>query len=401
MKPLDGIIVLDLTRLLPGAVASQILSNFGAEVIKIEESSAGDYAREMPPLIEGHGAFFLLTNYGKKSVAIDLKNPKGKEAFLRLVVRADVLVEGFRPGVMERLGLGYELLREHNARLIYAAITGYGQSGQYADLAGHDINYAALGGLLNAIAGPGLSPSIPGVQLADLVGGSMQAVIGILLALAARSATERGQMVDVAMMDGIMPLLTIPLAEHLATKHEAADQSKILSGRYACYHIYETLDGKWISVGALEQKFWAALCNSLGCAQFIEDQFADDERQAGMKETLAKIFKTRNADEWFELLGTKDACVTPLNTIAEVVRDAHLRERGMIVSVNHPSLGVMDQIGVSPRLGDTPGEVSSLPPPQLGEHTREMLRWAGFSNTEVEELEREQVIRTGSVKVPN
>jgi len=399
MKPLDGIIVLDLTRLLPGAVASQMLTNFGAEVTKIEEPFRGDYAREMPPLIEGHGAFFVLTNYGKKSVAIDLKNPRGKQAFLRLVGRADVLIEGFRPGVMERLGLGYELLRQHNERLIYTAITGYGQTGRHASLAGHDINYAALGGLLSAIAGPGLSPFIPGVQLADLVGGSMQAVLGILLALAARSTTGRGQMVDVAMTDGIMALLTVPLAEHLATKHEGTHQSKMLSGRYACYNIYEALDGKWISVGALEEKFWASLCQRLGCAPFIEDQFADDERQAAMMETLAKIFKTRNADEWFEMLGANDACVTPLNTIAEVVRDAHLREREMIVSVNHPSLGAIDQVGVSPRLSDTPGRLSSAPPPRLGEHTREMLLWAGASHTEVEELERERIIGTGSDEI--
>src|SRR5215469_4320741 len=207
MRPLDGLVVLDLTRLLPGAAATMQLANFGAEVIKIEEPGRGDYSRWIPPFVEGEGAVFRMVNRGKHSVALDLKNDAGREALLRLAEGADVLVESFRPGTMQRLGLSYETLGARNPRLIYVAITGYGQEGPMAAMAGHDVNYAALGGFLGLNSAPGGPPVIPGVQIADLAAGAMQAVIGVLLALAARSKTGRGQAVDVSMTDGVASLL--------------------------------------------------------------------------------------------------------------------------------------------------------------------------------------------------
>lgn len=292
MRPLDGLAVLDLTRLLPGAAATQLLANYGAEVIKIEAPGVGDYARHMPPLIDGEGAVFRASNRGKRSVALDLKNPRDAEAFRRMAAGADVLIEGFRPGVMRRLGLDYEALRPLNERLIYASLTGYGQSGPYAAQAGHDVNYLALGGLLG-LTGPEDAPAIPGAQVADLAGGALQAVIGILLALEARHRTGRGQHVDVAMLDGVAWLMTLPLAVYSATGHSPERARTTLSGRYACYNLYRAREGRWLAVGALEPKFWAALCQRLGCPEFEADQFAEGSRQAEIKSALDRIFATR------------------------------------------------------------------------------------------------------------
>ena len=406
MRPLDGLVVLDLTRLLPGAVASLTLSNFGADVIKVEEPSAGDYARHLPPFVGGEGAFFVATNYGKRSVALDLKEARGRDALLRMASRADVLLEGFRPGVMARLGLGYEELRRRNQRLVYASLTGYGQAGRHAAAAGHDINYLALGGVLGALAAGRDRPRVPGVQVADLYGGAAQAVIGILLALAARSKTGRGQAVDVSMTDGAMRLLTIPLAEHAASvggdHNEGGDAAgdegaagDILSGRYACYNLYETRDGRWLSVGALEPKFWAALCRAVGLEELIQEQFAGgDDRQARAVETLARAFKSRDADDWLALFGDEDVCVAPVNSLDEALDSRHFRERGTFESVPHPRAGDIDLLGVAPKLTETPGRLSHAPPPRLGEHTREVLLWAGLPAEEVEELERARVVKT-------
>ena len=392
MRPLDGIVVLDLTRLLPGAATTTLLSQFGAEIIKIEEPGRGDYAREMHPLIDGEGAYFVLTNYGKKSVAIDLKDPRGKESFLRLVERADVLVEGFRPGVMQRLGLDFEVLRKRNQRLIYTAITGYGQHGPYAQRAGHDINYLSLSGVLGLNATRGQAPVIPGVQIADLAGGAMQAVIGILLALTARQKLRQGQMVDVAMLDGAIMLQRVPLA-HVATGQEPEPGGEMLTGLYACYNIYKTRDERWVAVGALEPKFWATLCRALDCEAFIPHQFAGAEQQCEMIATLSRIFINRDAAEWFALLGPTDACVTPVNTVGEMLSNPHIRERETIVDVEHATVGTMAHPGVAPKLSETPGHFEFSPPPRLGQHTREVLHWAGITDDEINEMKEMRVIQ--------
>ncbi len=391
MRPLDGIVVLDLTRLLPGAVATMLLYNFGAEVIKVEEPERGDYARGIPPLVGKQGAIFLLTNWGKKSVAINLKDPRGKDAFLQLVTKADVLIEGFRPGVMDGLGLGYEVLRVRNKRLIYAAITGYGQSGPYADLPGHDINYLSLSGVLDAMRTENGPPGIPGIQIADLFGGAMNAVIGVLLAISACSRTGLGQVVDVSIFEGIIPLLATPLSFFNATGTVPGPGRLILTGLYACYNVYQARDGRWLSVGALEPKFWATLCHSLGCEQLIPDQFAEGTKQAEVITTLTRIFKTRDAREWFSLLS--HTCVTPVVAINEVVHDPHLRDRRMILAVKDLSGAIFNQIGITPRLSETASR-SGAAPPRLGEHTREVLLWAGLSASQIEQMEREQLIRT-------
>ena len=357
MRPLDGIVVLDLTRLLPGAAATMQLANFGAEVIKIEEPERGDYGRWLPPYVEGEGAVFRMVNRGKKSVVLDLKSENGREAFLRLAGTADAVVESFRPGTMERLGLGYDTLRACNERLIYVSISGYGRDGPWADMAGHDINYLALGGGLDSNGIAGGPPAIPGIQIADLAGGALQAVTGVLLALAARARTGRGQAVEISMADGVAWLLPVALGTYAATGENPARGESVLTGRYACYHVYETAGGRWIAAGALEPKFWQALCSALGCEQFIPDQFAEGPRREEIVAELARIFRTRTAEEWFEILRPVDACVTPVRNVAEVA--AHFRLRP-------------GESAVVPRLRDTPGRLGG-PPPRLGEHTREVL----------------------------
>jgi alpha-methylacyl-CoA racemase len=287
---LVGIRILDLTRLLPGAVATRWLADNGAEVIKIEQPGTGDYARH------SYTTLFELTNLGKKSVEIDLKLQK--DSFLKLVATADVLIEGFRPGVMDRLGLGYEALREVNPRLIYAALTGYGSDGPHALLAGHDVNYLAMSGVLDLNRDANGVPVIPGVQIADLAGGSMQAVIGILLALEERRRTGVGRRVDISMTDGLDVLL--PVAQ-------SGGPVELLSGHYACYRVYRAAENSFVAVGALEPKFWANLCRELGCEDLIERQF-----DPAAIVHLEKIFLTAPAEEWFQKIGSKDCCVTPV-----------------------------------------------------------------------------------------
>ena len=357
MRPLDGLVVLDLTRLLPGAAATMQLANFGAEVIKIEEPERGDYGRWIPPYLDGEGAVFHMVNRGKKSVALDLKDEGGRTAFLSMARTADVVVESFRPGAMRRLGLDYETLRAANERLIYVSVTGYGQDGSWAAMAGHDINYMALGGALEGNGAYGEAPVIPGIQIADLAGGAMQAVTGVLLALAARAKTGRGQRVDVSMVDGVAWMLPVALGLHIATGELPARGDGVLTGRYACYRLYEASDGRWLAVGALEPKFWQALCAALGCEQFIAEQFAESPRRDEIIAELARIFRTRTAEDWFERLRPGDCCVTPVRNVAEVAA--------------HFGLAHGDSV-IAPRLSETPGSLGG-PPPRLGEQTGEIL----------------------------
>lgn len=351
MKALEGIVVLDLTRLLPGAVATQWLADFGADVIKIEQPGLGDYARHAFSGDE-ENPIFAATNRGKKSVEIDLKDASGKEAFLRLAARADVVIEGFRPQVMDRLGVGYDVLVAINPRLIYASLTGYRRNGKFASLAGHDINYLALSGVLDLMGAKDGPPVLPGIQIADLAGGSMQAVIGILLALEARHRTGRGQRVDVSMFDGSAALMPIPVSFFLATGEAPQRGDDLLSGRYACYQIYAAAQGTYVTVGALEPKFWANLCRELGCEDLIADQYSNEPRQSEIKRALAKKFLDATAEEWFEKLGAKDCCVAPVRNLQDAIRD-------------HPSSPI-------PVLSETPGKTHPRPP-RLGEHNSELL----------------------------
>jgi crotonobetainyl-CoA:carnitine CoA-transferase CaiB-like acyl-CoA transferase len=328
IQALTGIRVLDLTRLLPGPMATRWMVEMGAEVIKIEEPGTGDYMRTLKP--EG---LFEHVNGGKRSVVIDLKSAEGPKQLHRLAASADVFIEGFRPGVMERLNCGWTALSAVNPRLIYVALTGYGSKGPYRGMAGHDINYLAMSGVLDLMGDPEGAPAIPGVQIADLAGGSMQALTGTLAALLERQRTGRGQFVDVSMMHGSGRLLPVALAQQAAGRPLVRGRH-VLGGHYACYHVYRARDGRYVAVGALEHKFWSNLCRALGCPQWIEDQFADDPRRSEVIAGLESAFATRTAVEWWGILKDQDVCVTPVRTVAEALAD-----------LGQPALGRAPELG--------------------------------------------------------
>ncbi|WP_068673262.1 CaiB/BaiF CoA-transferase family protein [Oceanobacillus sp. Castelsardo] len=370
--PLTSIRVLDLSRLLPGPYCSMILGDFGAEVIKIEEPSIGDYAREYMPKVDEDSAFYHSLNRNKKSVCLNLKSADDKEYFLKLVEEADVVIESFRPGVMKRLGLDYETLKEINPGIIYCAITGYGQDGPYANVPGHDVNYISYAGLLNMMGERNGKPQIPAAQIADIGGGALPAAVGILLALFGREKTGKGQMVDISMMDGVISWLPTLLPGYLATNNHPNRGELVLSGKLACYEVYQTKDKKWMSVGALELKFWSGFCKAIGKENFISQLDAPMEVQDQMKIEIQNIIFQKSLDEWMEIFSMVDSCVTPVLSFDEMIENPQVKAREMIKNVNHDELGTVKQVGIPIKLSETPGRIRGQAP-KLGEHTKEIL----------------------------
>ncbi|MEP7339338.1 MAG: CaiB/BaiF CoA-transferase family protein [Acidobacteriota bacterium] len=390
MKPLDGISVLDLTRLLPGAVATMMLGDFGADIIKIEEPGLGDPMRHSRAGVNQPDAFFQVTNRNKRSITINLKQPAGRDIFLKLAERADVVVEGFRPGVMDRLGISYETLKAINPRLVFCSISGYGQDGPYRDKAGHDINYTSTAGLLGVNGTKDGAPAIPGFQIADLAGGSLHAVVGILLALQARALTGEGQMVDISMTDCSLSLMYLPFAAYLANSNPPQRGAEGLSGRYACYQIYETKDGRYLSLGALEPKFWQNACRVLGREDLIPLQFSDSRQQEAIG-ALQELFRARTAGEWLAAFEGVDTCITLVKDIAEMMADPQVQHRGLIAEIETSSGEPLKQIAPLIKLSSTPGAMQS-PPPQLGQHSREVLAGIGYNDAQIEWLAGDGVI---------
>ncbi|WP_301110011.1 CoA transferase [Sporosarcina sp.] len=370
--PLHSIRVLDLSRLLPGPYCSMLLADFGAEVIKIEEPNIGDYAREGLPKIDGVSALFHSLNRNKKSICLNLKAAEDKEQFLKLVKDSDVVIESFRPGVMERLGLDYETLKEINPGLIYCAITGYGQDGPYADLPGHDVNYISYAGLLNMMGKRNGEPQIPATQIADIGGGSYPAAVGILLALFEREKTGIGQMVDISMMDGAISWMPTFLPNYLASEEQQKRGELDLSGKLASYAVYETKDQKWLSVGALEPKFWSEFCKTIGTEDFIHKLREPIDVQEQMKEEIQRILLQKTSAEWMETFQKVNACVSPVQSFEEMVDDPQVKARGMIQEISDSEFGTVRHIGIPIKLSDTPGKIRSVAP-MLGEHTEEVL----------------------------
>ncbi len=381
-RPLDGIRILDLSRLLPGPYASHMLASFGAEVIKIEKPGEGDYMREYLPKAQKTNAVFLTINRGKKSLSIDLKHPDGKAAFLELAKSSDVLLDGFRPGVMERLELGYEQLHELHPGLIYAALTGFGQSGPHANRAGHDLNYIAMTGMLDLLGGESSMPAIPGVQIADVAAGALPTVIGILLALQQRARTGKGQLVDIAMFDGLLGLMPVQVANYTATKRRPKRGHERLFGRYACYNIYPVRNGRFVAVAALEPKFWRELCTVLERPDLIEDQYVEGDAQQILIAELTRTFQKKEVSEWMEIFTDKDVCVTEVREISRALQDQWVTDRGMFTPVRGKDESVYEQLGVFPKLSDSPGYIVG-DAPDRGEHTREVLASIGYSPDQI------------------
>lgn len=378
MLPLEGIRVLDLTRLLPGPYCSLLLADYGADVIKVEDPKIGDYSRWYEPRVnDDQSAVFISLNRNKRSITLDLKDEKDKEAFISLIKTADVLIESFRPGVMERLGLGYEEIKVHNPKLIYCAITGYGQSGPYAKDAGHDLNFLSYSGLLHLQGAPNEKPLIPSVQIGDIGGGALMAAVGILLAIIDAKKSNTGQFVDVSMLDGALSWMHTILPNYW-TSGEMPNRGELtLTGGKACYEIYRTKDDRFISVGALEYKFWKNFCKVIGKEELIHQLDEPLEQQRIMKQEVQKAVQQKTLTEWLELFAGIDACVSPVLTPEELTDNPQIKHRQMIEEITHPEVGVIKQIGNPIKLSNSTISTRRHAP-GLGVHTNEILKELGY-----------------------
>jgi alpha-methylacyl-CoA racemase len=388
-KALEDVRVLDLSRLLPGGFCSLMLADFGAEVLKVEDTGMGDYIRWAPPYYEGaddsaKSALYLALNRNKRSIRINLKEERGREVLLRLAREYDVLLESYRPGVLDRLGVGYERLREENPGLVYCAITGYGQDGPLRDRAGHDMNYLGLVGLLGLTGEKGGPPVQAAGQIADLGGGALMAAFGIMAALRERERSGEGQVVDVSMADGALSWLAMVAGKYLADGQVPRRGELELAGGYLCYRPYACGDGH-VSLGALEPKFWQAWCRGVGREDLIERQFEPPGSEAHAE--VERIFAARTREEWTAFAAEHDCCLEPVLDLDEALDSELVRAREMVVELDQPgSERPVRQLGVPVKLSRTPGGVHS-PGPALGEHTREVLAALGYGPDEISKLE--------------
>jgi alpha-methylacyl-CoA racemase len=398
--PLEGVRVLDLSRLLPGGFCSLLLADFGADVLKVEDTGMGDYIRWSPPFYEGahesaKSALFLSLNRNKRSIRLNLKHERGREALLRLVGEYDVVLESFRPGVLDRLGVGYERMRKRNPRIVYCAISGYGQAGLKRDASGHDMNYLGLVGLLGLTGERGGEPVQAAGQIADLGGGALMAAFGIMAALRERDGggegsgppgSGEGQLVDVSMSDGALSWLAMVAATYFADDRVPARGELPLAGSLICYRPYECSDG-WVTLGALEPKFWQAWCRGVGREDLVAMQFEHPGSAAHAQ--VQEIFRARTRAQWEAFAREHDCCLEPVLELDEALSSQLVRERGMVVELEQPGAErTVRQLGVPVKLSRTPGEHARLPGPALGEHTEAVLLAAGYSEVEVAELLR-------------
>lgn len=388
---LEGIKILDLSRLLPGPFCSMLLADFGADVVKVEDPKIGDYIRWWPPRMGRNSGFHVVLNRNKRSLTLNLKSPEGKEIFQQLVHTTDVVLESFRPGVMERLGLGYEKLSKTNPNLIYCAITGYGRTGPRSQKAGHDINYLALGGVLSH-SGRENGPTLSGVQIADLGGGAIMAAFSIVAALLARRRQGEGQYIDISMLDGSLTWNCLRWGKYLADQKIPRPGDDMLNHGFACYNIYKTKDGRYMALGALEPKFWQGFCESVGRSNWNqENYFQPGPHQRILQDEIAELFQRKTQADWIAHFGNHDCCCEPVLKLDEVLADPHLRAREMVVELVHESWGAYHQLGIAPKLSRTPGKISSHAP-ELGEHTDAVLQGLGYSQDQIEEFRLKEVV---------
>lgn len=382
--PLAGVRVLDLSRLLPGPVASLHLADLGADVIKVEDTGAGDYARTMGEGPDGTSWFFRAVNRNKRGLTLDLKQAAGRDALLRLVAGADILLESFRPGVMERLGLGYERLLKANPRLVYCAITGYGQDGPWALRAGHDLNYIAQAGVLEQTGVAGGAPAIPALQIGDLLGGAMTAVSAMLAALFKAQRTGEGSFVDVAMADSVLAHNLFPLFALQAGGALPERGNDMLSGGYANYGVYRTQDNKYMAVAPLEEKFWQLFCDAIGRTD-LKGRYGEVSAPE-VRGDLETLFATRPQADWTALFAEVDCCVTPVLTLSEALHHPQYQARRMSLSADG-----MTQYAPPFRISGWVFEVAQAAPAP-GEHTDAILGEAGYSPDEIAQLRQLRIV---------
>ena len=383
MLPLSGLRVLDLSRLLPGPFATLVLADLGADVVKVEEPGGGDPLRALPPFAGpgGDSAAFQALNRNKRSLALDLRAPAGRDAFLRLCDGADAVVESFRPGVLARQGLGWEVLHARNPRLVLCSITGHGQTGPRAGSAGHDLDYLALAGVL-ALSGPPEAPLPPAVQVADLAGGAWPAVAGILAALLGRGSGGEGVHLDVSMTDGSLALLAPHLATAAARGRPLARGREPLLGGSACYAVYRTQDGRFVALAALEPRFFAGFCAAVGRPELAERQW--EAEGAGPRAELESIFASRTFQSWASFAAEHDVCLAPVLEGDEPRRDPQLAARGVFLEQAAGEGATVSAVATPIRIAGAPAP--QRPAPRLGEHGAEVLAQAGFAAEDIAAL---------------
>ena len=386
---LEGIKVIDLTRLAPGPFCTMILGDFGADVIRVEEPGGGRLAREASGARDDSNdrrrAAFNAMNRNKRSIALNLKSPDAQRVLHTLCATADVFVEGFRPGVVSKLGCDYDTIKAVNDRLVYCSISGYGQDGPYRDLVGHDINYIGIGGALGVVGTTDGKPVVPYNIIADYAAGGMQGALGIMAALMARDKTGQGQYVDISMTDGVAYMMAAMASEYFREGTVPVPGAMMLNGGAPYYNVYRCKDGKYISVGCIEPWFWQRLCEALGLEQLVSHQ-KDESQFPQMLAALEKAFASRTRDEWWKYLRDfGDVAVGRVNSLDEVMADPQMMARSMIETVGNVNGEPVRHIGIGPKLSDTPGSVRRLGP-TVGEHTDEILAELGFDNEAIAEL---------------
>lgn len=387
---LAGVRILDLSRLLPGPFCTMLLADFGADVIKVEEPHRGDYIRAWQPRIGNNSGFHVVLNRNKRSCTLNLKSGAGTEIFRQLALKADVVLEGFRPGVMARLGLDYRSLQAINPRLVYCSVSGYGGHGPRALRAGHDINYLALGGILSHSGRR--QPSLSGVQIADLGGGGLLAAFSIVMALLVRERQGEGQYLDISMLDGSLLWNCLRWGKYLADGQIPRPGDDVLNHGFACYNLYETKDGRYMSLGALEPQFWRIFCTALEHPEWDQASYIEPgPHQEPLKQAVAALFKQHTQAEWVEHFAQHDCCVEPVLNLEEAMNDSHTRARQLVVDLVHESWGAYRQLGIAPKFSRTPGTLRSNAP-ELGEHTEAILQELGYAPEHIDELRRQGVV---------
>jgi crotonobetainyl-CoA:carnitine CoA-transferase CaiB-like acyl-CoA transferase len=383
--------MLDLSRLLPGPYCSLLFADLGMEVLKVEDPEQGDYTRGIGPIRKKDSAIFLALNRNKKSIKLNLKIREGKEIFYKLIQSYDIILESFRPGVIDRLGIGYQELKKRNPRVILCSLSGYGQDGPYKGRSGHDINYIGLGGVLEITGVKNGDPVLPGVQIADIGGGGMMAAIAILAAAIHREKTGEGQFLDISMMDSVVSWLSIHAGKYFMDGELLKRGDMLLTGRYACYQVYPTKDGRHMSLGTLEPKFWKNFCEAVGRRDLMDKQFIEGEEQLRIIEEIQNLFKTKTQEEWVDFFKNADACCEPILTFEQVFQHPQVLHRQMVLEVEHPVEGNVRQLGNPIKSSQFPFEIHT-PSPAWGEHTIEVLKAMGYSEEEIKHFKKVKAI---------